>query len=421
MFLMGQKDRKRLHIIRKVIDKEITQCEAGLAIELTDRQIRRIVTRVKAEGDVGICHKARGKRSNRQVKEKIKERVLKLCQTRYKGFGPTLASEKLLERDGIRISDETLRLWLKGGAIPYRGRAKRPHRQWRERKAHSGALVQLDGSHHAWFEDRGPESVLMAYIDDATGKAYGRFYEYEGTIPAMESFRAYVLRYGLPVALYADKHKTYRAASGPTVEEQLAGVGPMSQFERGLQDLDVKMIHAHSPQAKGRIERLFGTFQDRLIKEMRLAHINTLEEGNRFLESYLPGYNARFGVEPREAANLHRTAPGLLELNKALCIKTQRVLKNDFTIAYQTRSYQIKENVRAKKVWVEERLDGSIHITHQGKSLTYQEILLTSMEGKKPAKTKLPFRGKKKPAPLNHPWRQYEQNQRTKPRENAAN
>jgi transposase len=162
MFIMNQKERKKLHIIRKVIEKEMTQVDAGLSIDLTSRQIKRLVKRVRTEGDAGICHRSRGKRSNRRILERTKNKVLILYKKHYEGFGPTLASEKLLERDNIKIKDEPLRLWLKEAEIPYKKRKKRPHRQWRERRAHCGSLVQMDGSHHLWFEDRGPKSVLMA-------------------------------------------------------------------------------------------------------------------------------------------------------------------------------------------------------------------------------------------------------------------
>jgi len=324
MLVMNQRERRKLHVIHKVIEKEMTQVEAGLAIGLTTRQVKRLVRRVREEGDRGVCHRSRGQRSNRRILGGIRAKVLELCQKHYVGFGPTLASEKLLERDRIKVSKESLRLWLREAEISYKRRKKRAHRQWRERRAHCGSLVQMDGSHHLWFEDRGPKSVLMAYIDDATGRVEGRFYEYEGTIPAMESFRLYVLKYGLPIAIYADKHTTYKSAAEPTVEEQLKGVEPMSQFERALFELGVKMIHAHSPQAKGRIERLFGTFQDRVIKEMRLAGICNIQEANLFLESYLPQFNAKFCVEARESADLHRSAPSKRQLDQSLCIKTRR-------------------------------------------------------------------------------------------------
>lgn len=405
MFIMNQKERKKLHVIRKVIEREMTQVEAGLAIGLTSRQVKRLVRRVREEGDRGVCHRSRGRRSNRRILERIRDKVLNLCRMHYVGFGPTLASEKLLERDQIKVSKESLRLWLKGAEIPYKRRKKRPHRQWRERRAHCGSLVQMDGSNHLWFEDRGPKSVLMAYIDDAIGRVYGRFYEYEGTFPAMESFKQYVFKYGLPMAIYADKHTTYKSPAEPTVEEQLKGIEPMSQFERGLFELGVKMIHAHSPQAKGRIERLFGTFQDRVIKEMRLAGIGNIQEANLFLESYLPQFNAKFCVEARESANLHRSAPSKRQLDQSLCIKTSRTLNNDFTISYGTRLYQIKENIRAKKVMVEERLDGTLRISYEGRPLLWKEIRSIPVKINKVPRIAVRIRKNGSPSP-NHPFKQ---------------
>jgi hypothetical protein len=187
-------------------------------------------------------------------------------------------------------------------------------------------MVQIDGSHHAWFEDRGDPCVLMGYSDDATGDVFGGFYDYEGTMPAMDSFKRYIQKRGLPLKVYLDKHSTYKSTAKATIEEQLEGVGPLSEFERALKELGVEVSHAHSPQAKGRIERLFRTFQDRVIKEMRLRGIKTIEEGNRFLEQYLPLYNKRFSVRPREKDDVHRPLPMGIDLNAILCIKTERTL-----------------------------------------------------------------------------------------------
>jgi transposase len=400
---MSVKELRRLHVIHQVIEKKMRQVEAGGLLGLTDRQVRRISRRVGELGEKGIAHRSRGKPSNRAIDGKTKARVLKVYGMTYADFGPTLASEKLSERDGIPISDETLRRWLLEAGIDHFKRRKRPHRQWRERKAHAGELVQMDGSHHAWFEDRGPACVLMAYSDDASSRVYARFYAYEGTIPAMDSFKRYVKRSGLPLALYADKHTTYKSPAEPTVEEQLEGVEPQSQFERSLSELGVEMIHAHSPQAKGRIERLFGTFQDRLIKEMRLAGITTMEEANRFLGGYLPIYNRRFAVKPAEAADLHRPIPKGLDLNGTLCIKTERALRNDFTVAHNRKLYQIVDNLRVQRVTVEERLNGSIQITHQGQRLRYHVITHRPVKAHELPKALFRKRGTK-PSP-DHPWK----------------
>ena len=237
-----------------------------------------------------------------------------------------------------------------------------------------GELVQLDGSHHDWFEGRGPHCVLMAYIDDASSRVFARFYEYEGTIPAMESFGRYVMRHGIPLAVYADRHTTYQSPAKPTVEEQLAGAEPMSQFGRALGELGVELIPAYSPQAKGRIERLFHTFQDRVIKEMRLAGMATIDEANRFLETYLPIYNRRFTVEPAQGADLHRPRPAARALDHILCLKTTRCLRKDFTIAHQGALYQLHDALRATHVQVEDRINGTRRITHNGRPLGFHAI-----------------------------------------------
>lgn len=372
--LMSGKELRRVHVIRQALEKQITQEKAGELLRLTERQIRRLMRRVEQEGDQGLVHRGRGKPSNRRIPEQRKAQVLKLYEKRYGDFGPTLAVEKLAEREGIMLSAETLRRWLRERGSDHFARRKRPHRAWRARKAQVGELVQLDGSHHDWFEGRGPRCVLMAYIDDASSRVFARFYEYEGTIPALDSFQRYVTRYGIPLAVYADKHTTYCAPAEPTVAEQLAGTKPQSQFGRALRELGVDLIAAHSPQAKGRVERLFQTFQDRLIKEMRLARVATIEAANHFLEQYLPRYNRRFAVAPAQPADLHRPRPTAQILVRSLCIKTSRCLRKDFTMAHEGRLYQIHDTIRAMHVQVEEHLDGTMRLTHQGRSLSFHTI-----------------------------------------------
>jgi len=350
-------------------------------------------------------HRSRGRPSNCAMEGKRKTCILRLYQAQYSDFGPVLATEKLAERDGIVISDETLRLWLLEAGVTHFKRRRRGHRRWRERKAYRGEMIQMDGSHHAWLEDRGLACVLMGYIDDATGRVFARFYEYEGTIPAMDSFKCYVRRYGIPMSVYLDKHSTYKSMAEPTIEEQLQGFEPMSQFERALSELGVEVLHANSPQAKGRIERLFGTFQDRLIKEMRLAGIKTIQEANRFLEGYLPIYNRRFSVSAVGEADLHRPIPVGSDLNGVLCIKTQRVLRNDFTVAHKGGLYQVHDNVRTSRVVVQERLDGAMRIMHQGRSLRYEPILARPL--KSPPAPKVRSRPvQSRPGP-DHPWRDF--------------
>ena len=244
----------------------------------------------------------------------------------------------------------------------------------------------------------------MAYIDDASRRVYARFYEYEGSIPAMDSFMRYVQRYGIPLAIYADKHSTYQSLAPSTVEKQLAGVTPTSQCGRALGELGVELIPAHSPQAKGRVERLFQTFQDRVIKEMRLADVSTLEAANQFLEGYRPIYTQRFTVQPAQAADLPRPRPASRDLDRCLCIKTTRCLRRDWTVAHHGHLYQVQTNVRATHVLVEEHVDGTMRITHQSRILGFHAITSRPMKAAEAKKVPQP-RCPVTPRP-DHPWRQ---------------
>ena len=207
---------------------------------------------IRQEGDKGIRHGLRGKPSSRMLPKKVKEKAIKFYREKYKGFGPTLLSEKLLELEGIKISKETLRNWLIETGDWEKVRKSRTHRQWRERKHYYGEMVQMDGSHHDWLEGRGPELVLMGYIDDATNTIFARFYDYEGTIPAMESFKHYIKEYGIPMSIYLDRHSTYKSTGKPTIEDELANKMPKSQFERALEELGVRVIHVPDRNIQGR-------------------------------------------------------------------------------------------------------------------------------------------------------------------------
>jgi len=401
--MMSVKELRRVHVIRHANERKMTQVKAGALLGLTTRQIRRLIARVEQEGEKGLAHRGRGKPSNRRMPEKVKAKVLQLYETRYGDFGPTLAVEKLAEHHGIVLSDETLRRWLTVRGIDHFRRRKRSHRAWRERRPHVGELLQLDGSHHDWFEGRGPRCVLMAYIDDASSRVWARFYAYEGTLPAMDSFQRYVTRYGIPLAVYADKHTTYQSSAQPTVEEQLAGVEPLSQFGRALSELGVELIPAHSPQAKGRIERLFKTFQDRVIKEMRLAGVVTIDEANRFLEDYLLNYNRRFAVPPAQTVDLHRPRLARRDLDRILCLKTPRVLRRDWTVAHHGQLYQVHTTVRATHVQVEERIDGTMRIAPNGQPLGFHAITVRPVKTVE-VKPVHHLRRPVTPRP-DHPWR----------------
>lgn len=407
IIMLSQRELRRLHTIHKVLDVVLKQAEAAEILSLSDRQIRRLIKRVRAEGDRGIAHRSRGKPSNREMSKKVKEKAIKLYREKLKGFGPTLAAEKLKEMEGIKISDETLRLWLIEAGDWERVRKCRAHRKWRERKHYFGEMIQMDGSHHDWFEGRRGWCVLMGYIDDATGRVYARFYEYEGTIPAMDSFKRYIRKYGIPMSVYLDRYSTYKSTAKRTIEDELNNTEPLSEFERALKELGVEVKHAHSPQAKGRIERLFKTFQDRVVKEMRLKGIKTIEEANMFLDVYLPIYNRRFSVRPQREENLHREISNGMKLDGILCIKTERVVRNDFTISHNSKLYQIMDKTSARKVQVEERINGTMVITHAGNRLRFKEIAERPEKEQKEPFIFIPRKRSTYIPSANHPWRKF--------------
>lgn len=404
IIMLRQRELKRLHVIRKVLEGTMAQAEAAHLISLSGRQIRRIVKRLREEGDEGICHKSRGRPSNRTLS--LKERIIDLYKATYHDFGPTLFSEKLAEREGITVSRETIRTWLTEEDLWKTHRRRKTHRQWRERKDHYGEMLQMDGSHHDWFEARGPECVFMGYIDDATGRVYGRFYDYEGTFPAMDSFTRYIKKHGLPMSVYLDKHTTYKSPKSEEEDE------PLSEFGRALQELGVEMIYAHSPQAKGRIERLFKTLQDRLIKEMRLRGIAAIEEANRFLVSYLPVYNRRFSVKAKKRENLHMACKDV-DLDAILCIKTLRTVKNDHTIQHDQKLYQIEDRIKARKVMVEELIDGTMKIRHNRTVLRFHEIPRRPQKEQK--ERPIIARGKGHKPRADHPWLSGRRRRKTAP------
>jgi len=290
------------------------------------------------------------------------------------------AVEKLKERQNIILSKETLRKWLIEEGLRSKQRKSNKHRQKRERKRHFGDMVQIDGSHHDWLEGRGPKLVLMGYIDDATNKVYGCFYEYEGTIPAIDSLEKYIRRNGIPMSVYVDQHSTYKTQDRDKWRAISFGKECLSQFERTCKELSITVIHAHSPQAKGRVERLFRTLQDRLVKEFRLSKINTLEQANRFLQVYLKKHNQKFSLQAYNSVNMHRKVKGI-KLPRVMCIKTKRRVRNDFTIAHNSTLYQIKSYTPDIDIEVREKIKGRMEIWDKRKSLKYKRIVFKNRIG----------------------------------------
>ena len=406
MITMSRRETRRLHLVHQALEGKITQVAAAEVLVLSARQFRRLLKRVRNEGDPGICHRSRGRPSNNRLSLATKTQALRLFTRKYADFNLVHATEQLAVSHGISISDETLRLWLQEADLPYKRHRTRPHRQWRESRACFGEMVQMDGSHHDWFEGRGPSCVLMGCIDDATNTVFCRFYEYEGTLPAMDSMKRYIREYGIPQSVYLDRHSTYKSQADATIEEQLTGQEPLSHFEKSMGALEVEVIHARSPQAKGRVERLFKTLQDRLVRELRLRGIGSIAAANEYLAVYLAQHNHRFGHRARESADLHRPAPSSRELDRIFCIREERTVRNDLTISYKGNLYQIVQRTRARKVSVEKRLDGSLHITAGGKDLLYRQqspFAVMRKADNKPPRLDV-ARTPKTPA-ADHPWR----------------
>ena len=367
---MNQRERDVLKVMSLVLTKERTQAEAGRLLDYCVRQIRRIQRKVEKEGDRGVIHRLRGQPSNRRIDTELRHQVIEVYREDYKGFGPTLASEKLSER-GIRVSDETLRNWLLEEGL-WKGRRRRgKHRKRRERRACFGELVQADGSLHDWLEGRGPIFTLLVLIDDATSRATARFYPAETTEGYLDLLGRYLRKHARMVAIYADRHSIFQNQA----EEGQSP--PPTQVGRALAELGIQLIPAHSPQAKGRVERFNGTAQDRLVKELRLAGVSTIEEANAVLEeTFLPWFNRRCTVKAASPNDAHRRLHPSMNLDAILSVQEQRTVTGDYTIRYNNEVYQLlppaHPGLRGGKVIVEQRLDGTRHIRFKQTYLKYE-------------------------------------------------
>ena len=409
---MSQRERSRLVIMTRVREKSITIREASEMVGVSYRHCRRIYKRYREEGDRGLIHRNRGQPSNRGQPCEVKGKVLALYREQYWDFGPTLAAEKLWERDGYKVDHETLRRWLLAAGLWERQRKRGKHRKWRERKGHFGELIQMDGSHHKWFEDRGEEDCLMDMVDDATGKTLALLSEQETTRAAMELLWAWVKKYGIPKALYVDWKNVYITKREPTIEEQLSGELPLTQFGRACKKLDIEILPASSPQAKGRVERKHGVYQDRWVKELRLAGIRDMKEANQCLCGFAESLNARFAVEPRSSADFHRPTPQGIDLRTVFCLEEQRTVGNDWVVRYKNRFFQIEAQSNLpparRKVLVQEHLDGTIHLAYKEREIFFIEIKKLPQKASKPyPKQQSPELRKNCVPAADHPWRRY--------------
>ena len=408
---MSRKERDRLTVMAGVTKQELTLVQASELMEVGYRQCKRIWRRYQAEGDAGLVHRLRGQPSARRKPPELRAQALALyAQERYADFGPTLMAEHLA-KEGLVVDHETLRRWrLAAGQHTVR-RRKQVHRQWRERKPSFGAMVQLDGLHHDWFEGRGPRCVLMVMVDDATSRMRAWFFEEETTLASYDVLEGWVRKHGLPASLYVDRDSIYRCEGVASIAEQLAGKQPQTQFGRAMGQLGIKLILANSPQAKGRVERMNGMLQDRLVKEMRLAGINDIESGNRFLDGkYLQAFNRQFAREAASPADAHRAVPR--NLNEVLSWEKERVVQGDWTVACEGKRYQLGRQHEAlslvrRKVIVRRLRNGRVQLVYRGQQLKWRELPAGSV--RKPPGAKPVRAEKRKPAgqapALSHPWR----------------
>jgi Helix-turn-helix domain len=387
--------------------QELTLVQAAEVMAISDRQTKRVWRRYQAEGDAGWVPRRRGQPSARRKPPALRAQVLARSEEeRYADFGPTLMAEPLAQ-EGLAVDHETLRRgWLAEGNRTVR-RRRQPHRQWRERQACLGQRVQLDGSHHAWFEGRRAQCVLMVMGDDATGRWWAQFFEEETTRASYDVFEGWVRRHGLPRSLYGDRDSLYRCEGVASVAEQLAGQEPQTQFGRAMEALDVELILAHSPQAKGRVERMNGVLQDRLVKALRLAGISDPENANRFLaEAFLPAFNRKFNVVAASLADVPRGVPR--ELDEVLSWEDERVVQRDWPVAHGGRWYQLDPRPEAlslvrRKVIVRTLRDGQVQLEYRGTKLRWRELPARPVRAQPKVVAVKPTA--EKPPAANHPWR----------------
>lgn len=403
--LMSKKERIRKVIFEGVKEGRLSIQEASVRLGISYRQGKRIYRRFRLEGDKGLLHRGRGRPSNRAKPVAVREKAIARYQERYEGFGPTLACEKLAE-EGFVLHHETLRRWLIKELLWAGSPLKVRHRSYRERKARFGELVQLDGSLHRWFGKEFPEACLLNMVDDATGRTLSRMTEHESTEGGMRLLWCWIERFGVPLALYTDKHTIYLSPREPTLEEALAGEEPLTAFGLACHKLGIKIITAHSPQAKGRVERKHGVFQDRFQKELALREIKTIPAANALLKGgFVEDLNRRFAVPPADPADAHRPLATGENLAGIFCREEKRGVQNDFTLRYNNRWYQITHDNRLlpkpkSRVTIRTLLDGTVELWFKNQRLDFvlrNEKRQPVIAPKKPRYVYHP--------PRNHPWR----------------
>lgn len=373
LITMSERDLRRIEVLSKVIAGRMTMVSAAHVLALSERQVRRLLDRIQTGGAASIRHKAIGRPSNNRINGGIRDYAVALVRESYADFGPTLATEKLAERDGLQASRETVRNWMVDAGLWLSRKQRRTFHQPRLRREAYGELVQIDGSEHRWFEDRGPACSLLVFVDDATGRLMQlRFVRSESAFTYFEALALYLKRHGAQIAFYSDKHSVFRVAK----KDAKGGQG-MTQFGRALCELNIEILCANSSQAKGRVERMNRTLQDRLVKDLRLAGIDTMDAGNAFLPDFMEDYNARFAVVPARSDDLHRPvnlAPD--RLSDVLCKREQRYVGSQLTFSYERKRIMLEETdvtrgLVGKYVETYAYADDRLDVRWRGYSLPY--------------------------------------------------
>ncbi len=400
--IMSAKERVRVVELKLVEGGDQSLVQAAARMGLSYRQAKRVWHRYREQGDAGLVHRSRGRASNRCKPESVRKRCLELCREQLEGFGPTLASELLANRWDLRVDHETLRRWLLGEGLWHIRRRRPRHRRWRARKERFGELVQMDGSHHDWF-GQGQHDCLMAMIDDATSRRKTWMASGETTVDALKLLWLWVERYGIPQSLYVDRKSVYITQREPTLEEQLADICPATSFGRVCQRLGIEIIAAGSAQAKGRVERSHGVYQDRLVKLIGLDGLSSCEQVNVFLKEFDEGLNERFAVEPASSIDVHRPVPEGMDLADVFVLESTRTVNNDWTVRFDNAWYQITGPKRSlppakDKVQVLRRLDATVALHYRGRPVEYEKL------PERPPKAKA-VPESTKPQPPAEPWR----------------
>src|SRR5262250_3331061 len=414
---MSKRELARIEVLARVQSKQLRVVDAGPLMQVSYRQAKRLWKRYREEGAAGLQHRNAGQPSNHTHEKKFRQKVLQLVREKYGGevgerFGPTLAAEHLAAEDTLQVNAETLRRWMLAEGLWSRERKRRRHRRRRDRKEHFGEMVQMDGSFHAWLEERGPEGCLIDMADDATNTTWAQLGEQETIWAAADALRAWIERYGVPLALYVDWKNLYKRPATPG--ERLRGEEPITQFGRMCKKLGIELIAASSPQAKGRVERVHGTHQDRLVKKLRRKGIVSHEATNVYLRSeYLAEHNRRFARAAARKEDYHRRAPRAAELDRIFRLESERTIGNDWVVRYANHYFQLEPQSRhyvpaRSKVLVCEGRYGGIGIEYRGRALGWKQIAAPLKPPPRAvgARVAVAFAKRKWMPPADHPWRE---------------